>query len=175
MTTEGEVHRMNAVVVYSSRFGTTEKIARSLEKGLREANAQTTCTDVQGLVPESLKSFDLVCIGGPTEVLSASKPMKDFIKSIKEVSLGGKFGFAFDTKYDSRISGSAAKYIEHALDDAGVRMITRRESAIVSSKKEGGKLVGAVLKDGEEKRFEELGARIGATTAKAMAKIPRND
>ena len=166
---------MNAVVVYSSRFGTTEKIARSLEKGLSEANAQTTLTDVRSLAPESLKGYDLVCLGGPTEVLSASKPMKDFIKSIDEGKLRGKFGFAFDTKYDSRVSGSAAKYIEHALDDRGVHMIAGRESAIVTSKREGGKLVGAILRDGEEKRFEELGERIGASSAEAIARISPHD
>jgi len=166
---------MNAIVLFSSRFGTTEKIARSLEKGLREANVQTTCRDVQGFSPDSLQVYDLVCIGGPTEILSATKPLKDFIKSIDEGKLRGKFGFAFDTKYDSRVSGSAAKYIEHALDDRGVHMIAGRESAIVTSKREGGKLVGAILRDGEEKRFEELGERIGASSAEAIARISPHD
>jgi flavodoxin len=166
---------MNAVVVFSSRFGTTEKIARSLERGLREANAQTTCTDVRSVAPESLKSCDLVCIGGPTEMFGASKPMKEFLKDTKGTDLSGKLGFAFDTKLDSRMSGSAAKYIEHALDDLGVRIIAPRESALVTNQKTKGQITGATLKEGEEGRFEKLGLLLGAMTAEEMAKLSSYD
>lgn len=164
--TEG--HRTRAAVVFATRFGTTEKVARSLERGLQEANLQTVCADSQSLLPESLKDIDLLCVGGPTEIFSATKPIKEFLRSIRGFGFGGKFGFAFDTKYDSRVSGSAAKYIEHALDDGGVRLVAGRESAIVSSRKEGGRIVGAVLKDGEERRFEELGRSLGLATTKAL-------
>jgi len=171
MSSGRESRRINAVVVFSSRFGTTEKIARSLEKGLREANAETTCTDVQGLAPESLRGYDLVCIGGPTEMFSASAPMKKFLKATKETDLSGKLGFAFDTKLDSRLSGSAAKYIEHALDDLGAHIVAPRESAIVTNQKTGKQITGATLKQGEEDRFEKLGLRVGAMAAEEWTEL----
>jgi flavodoxin len=161
-----------AVVIYASRFGTTATVARAFEHGLKEAGLDTTCESTAEATPESLQRYDLICVGGPTEILSATKAVKEFLGETRKVDLGGKFGFAFDTKYDSRISGSAAKYIEHALDDQGLHMIAGRESAIVTSKKEGGKTVGAILRDGEEKRFEELGIHVGQAARVALAKVP---
>jgi flavodoxin len=162
---------MSAAVIFSSRFGTTEKIAKSLQRGLKEANFATFCRVIEGTAPESLKEYDLVCVGGPTEMLGATKPVKEFLRSVRGTSLAGKFGFAFDTKLDSHFSGSAAKYIEHTLDDLGLRVVARRESAIVTARREAGKITGAILKAGEEDRFEELGVRIGILAAEAMAKI----
>jgi flavodoxin len=164
---------MSAAVIYTTRFGTTERIAKSLEKGLEAANFATSCHEVRGVTPESLKEYDLVCVGGPTEVLTATKAMKDFLESAQRTYLGGRFAFAFDTKLDSRFSGSAAKYIEHALDDLGMRIVAHRESAIVTTRKERRQITGANLNAGEETRFEELGAHIGELTAEAMAKISR--
>lgn len=132
---------------------------------------ETLCTRASDFTLESLQNYDLICLGGPTEVFTATKQVKDFLRALGGLSMEGRFGFAFDTKINSRMSGSAAKYIEHALDDRGLHMIAGRESAIVTSKKEGGKIVGADLQVGEEKRFEELGARIGKATEDALARI----
>jgi flavodoxin len=161
----------SAAIIYSTRFGTTEKVARALERGLRSSGLQTSCLSTQETVPESLNRYDLICVGGPTEVWSASKPVKEFLKALRGVDLEGKFGFAFDTRYDSHLSGSAAKYIEHDLDDNGIHIAIPRESAFVTSRKEGGKMVGADLKEGEERRFEELGMKLGAAAADEMSKI----
>jgi len=162
---------MSAAVLYSTRFGTTERIAKALESGLREAGMETLCANTLAIAPESLKKYDLICVGGPTEILSASKPVKEFLNSARGVDLEGKFGFAFDTKYDSRVSGSAAKYIEHALDDQGLHMVAHRESAVVTTLRDGGKIVGAALKDGEEERFEKLGLKVGTAALETSARI----
>jgi len=158
-------------VLYASRFGTTEVVARALERGLRDAGMDAFTARTSEVPPESLMEYDLICVGGPTEVFTATKPVKDFLKALGGREMGGKFGFAFDTKLDSRMSGSAAKYIEHVLDDRGLHMIVGRESAIVTSRKEGGRIVGADLREGEERRFEELGARVGKATEEALQRI----
>ena len=171
MYAPGSSKRHSAAVLFASRFGTTEVVARAFERGLQEAGLETLCARAGEFSPESLQSYDLVCLGGPTEVFTATKQVKDFLKAISGVNMRGKFAFAFDTKLNSRMSGSAAKYIENALDDRGLRVIAERESAIVTSRKEGGKIVGADLRDGEEKRFEELGVRIGKATEDALTRI----
>jgi flavodoxin len=162
MSTRTHRGRNRAAVVYSSRFGTTEMVAKALESGLEDAGFEVNCANTDSLPIGSLRDYDLICVGGPTEMLTASKRMKDFLKKLKGVSLEGKLAFAFDTKYHSVFSGSASKCIEHALDDQGLRIVADRESATVNSLKEGGKLIGATLKDGELKRFKELGNRVGA-------------
>ena len=151
-----------AIVIYHTRFGNTEKIAKSIEIGLQEAkDIQTTvCKNVKGVNPSSLKEFDIICIDGPTEGFTASKPIRDFLRKLNGIDLSKKYGFAFDTELDSRLSGSAAKFIEKELANHGFKIIASRESAIVSTIKERGAIVGARLKEGEDKRFEQIGLRI---------------
>jgi len=156
---------MRACVIFDTRYGNTEKIAKSFETGLKEAGIQTVCVNAKDVAVDSLKQYDLICVGAPTEWVTASKPMKKFLGKLKSTDLFGKYGFAFDTKFDAPLSGSAAKFIEKELNNLGLQIIAPRESAIVFGvKKEEG---GARLKEGEEKRFEQIGTQVGtALTAR---------
>lgn len=150
-----------AFVIYDTRHGNTEKIAKSLETGLREAGVHTVCVNAKDVATDSLKQYDLICVGAPTEAFTASKPMKEFLGKLKSMDLAGKYGFAFDTKLDWRFSGSAAKFIEKELRNLGLQIIMPRASAIVLTLKERGAITGARLKEGEEKRFQQIGLQIG--------------
>ena len=161
---------MRACVVFDTRYGNTEKIARSFETGLKEAGIQTVCVNARDVAVDSLIQYDLICVGAPTEAFSAYKPMKEFLGKLKSIDLSGKCGFAFDTKLDSRFSGSAAKLIEKELKNLGLQIIAPRESAIVFGvKKEEG---SARLKEGEEKRFEQVGLKVGSTLAARVGATP---
>jgi flavodoxin len=119
---------MRACVIFDSRFGNTEKIARSIESGIKEVGVQTECLSSGDVKVDSLKEYDLICVGAPTEAFSASKQMKGFLGKLKGADLAGKLGFAFDTKLDWRLSGSAAKFIEKELRNLGLRILAPRES-----------------------------------------------
>src|SRR5215216_7676007 len=151
---------MKAVIIYHTRYGNTERIAKSLEIGLKEASGiqDVVCTNVRDVVSaiDSLKEYDIICIGAPTEGFSAPKPIKEFLAKLKGVNLDGKYGFAFDTKVSSRLSGSAAKFIEKELKSQGLQIVSPLESAIVFTLKDG-----ARLKEGEDKRFEQVGLKLG--------------
>jgi len=160
---------MRACVVFDTRYGNTEKIAKSFETGLKKAGVQTVCVNAKDVAVDSLKQYDLICVGAPTEAFTASKPMKEFLGKLKSIDLSGKYGFAFDTKLDWRFSGSAAKFIEKELNDLGLRIVAPRESAIVFALKEAGAIAGARLKEGEEKGFEQVGTQVGtALTAREL-------
>ena len=163
---------MRACVIFDTRYGNTEKIAKSFETGLKEAGIQTVCVNAKDVVVDSLKQCDLICGGAPTEWLTASKPMKEFLGKLKSVDLYGKYGFAFDTKLDAPLSGSAAKFIEKELKNLGLQVIAPRESAIVLSLKERGAITGARLKEGEEKRFEQVGLQVGAALVARVGMTP---
>lgn len=156
---------MRACVVFDSRFGNTEKVARAIETGMRESGVETECLNTSDVALETLTQFDLICVGGPTEGFSASKPMKEFLRRLKGVDLSGKRGFAFDTKLDWRISGSASKSIEKELRNLGLLVVLPRESAIVSTVRTNGQITGARLKEGEESRLQGVGRQIGAALA----------
>jgi len=152
---------MRACVIFDTRYGNTEKIAKSFETGLKEAGIQTVCVNAKDVPVDSLKQYDLICVGAPTEGFTASKPMKEFLGKLKSIDLSGKYGFAFDTRLDWRLSGSAAKFIEKELNNLDLQIIAPRESAIVFASKERGAISGARLKEGEEKRFKQVGTQVG--------------
>lgn len=149
------------IIIFDTRFGTTGKIATSLEKGLKCAGIETTCKNVTEVDPATLQDYDLICLGAPTEAFTSSRTMKDFFAKLDNYDLSGKYGFAFDTKISSRLSGSAAKYMESHFNNLKLHPTIQRESAIVSSIRQGGKIIGAKLKDGEEERFEQIGLQVG--------------
>jgi flavorubredoxin len=154
-----------AIVIFDTRYGNTEKIAKSFERGLKESGLQTVCLNAKDVDVNSLNQYDLICVGTPTHFITASKPMKKLLGKLKSIDLSGKYGFAFDTKFDSRMSGSAAKFIEKELNRLGVKLTAPRESAIVLGIKE--KDGGARLKEGEEMRFEQIGIQIGTVKAQS--------
>jgi flavodoxin len=158
---------IRAIVIFDTRYGNTEKIAKSFETGLKEAGLQTVCLNARDVDVDSLKQYDLICVGAPTHFITASKPMKKLLGKLKSIDLSGKYCFAFGTKFDSRMSGCAAKFIEKQLNSLGLKIITPRESAIVFGIKE--KEGGARLREGEEKRFKQIGLQIG--TAKVQYRV----
>jgi flavodoxin len=158
-----------AAVLYTSRFGTTEKVARALEAGLKRGGLSTTCANVDDVNPESLGQYDLLCFGGPTEFMGLSKKMDEFIEQVRKVQLQGKPYFAFDTKTSAPFTGSAAKCIHNRLEKQGLNEIAKRESAIVRTIKQGAMITGNVLRAGEEARFEQIGYGLARTS---LAKVP---
>jgi flavorubredoxin len=160
---------MKAIVIYHTRYGNTERIAKSLEIGLKEAASiqDVVCINARDIVSaiDSLKEYDIICIGAPTEGFSVPKHIKEFLAKLKGVNLDGKYGFAFDTRVSSRLSGSAAKFIEKELKSQGLQIVAPRESAIVFALKEMGTITGASLKEGEKERFRKSGTQLGGAPA----------
>jgi flavodoxin len=161
---------MSACVIFDTRYGNTEKIARSFETGLKAAGIQTVCVNAKDVAVDSLKEYDLICVGAPTEWLTASKPMKELLGKLKSIDLSGKYGFAFDTRLGRPLSGSAAKFIENELKDLGLQIMAARESAIVFG--EIGREGGIRLREGEEKRFEQVGLQVGTALAARVGRAP---
>jgi flavodoxin len=142
------------MIIFVSRYGNTEKIARSFARGLEEAGIEAVCVNASDVLVNSLTQYDLICLGAPTEWMTASKPTKDFLRRLQGCDLSGKFGFAFDTKLERSLSGSAAKLIEKELKNLGLQIIAPHESATVFLV--NGQVGGAYLKEREEKRFEQM-------------------
>jgi flavorubredoxin len=154
--------REHGVVIYDSKYGNTEKIAESLTDGLKMAGIDAICVNTNDVQAESLKDYDFIAVGAPTQMFTASRPMKDFLAKLEGVQgLRGKYGFAFDTKFDSRMSGSAAKYIEKKLEDLGLAIVKPRQSAIVD-KTEG------PLEHGALETFEQIGFDIGTSLTRSI-------
>lgn len=162
---------MKAIILFDTLFGNTERIASCLARGLQEAEVQAESVNIKAARIDRLAEYDLLALGAPTQYFTASKPLKEFLERLKGLDLKGRRGFAFDTKLESRLSGSAAKFIEKELQELGLDIVRPRSSAIVTGQKKGDKVGQAVLKDGMEELFEQIGKEIGALLQSTQRKV----
>jgi len=81
-----------------------------------------------------LKNYDVIGIGGSTHFHGASKYMKLFLEKIKHIRLENKAGFAFETKTDFWLAGSAAKRIIRSLKKMRINIIHPIITGIVLDK-----------------------------------------
>ncbi|HZY95059.1 MAG TPA: flavodoxin domain-containing protein [Candidatus Bathyarchaeia archaeon] len=80
------------LVIYDSKFGNTEKEARSLAKGLKLAGVDATCLNTNDVQVERVRDYGLIAIGAPTQAFTASRPMKDFLHKLADAGSRGKTG-----------------------------------------------------------------------------------
>lgn len=148
-----------AIVVYYSKFGNTEKIAKALAQGMKSGGLDAECVKVEDVDPAKLVEYDVLALGAPTHAFGISQPMKDFLTKLENINLQGKKGFAFDTRLGSPLSGSAAKGIEKRLQKHEVSIIRPHASSKIKTIE--GK---AVLEENAEKEFEQIGNEIAMKT-----------
>jgi len=141
----------SAIVIYDTKFGNTEKIAKALAEGMKEQGVKVTdCLKIGEVEIDKLKEYDLVVIGGPTHKLGLSEPMKDFLKKLENAEIGNKNAFAFDTKVKSRFAGSAGKGIEKRVKKLQMNIVRPHSSAIVKGRE-------GPLEEGMEEAFKQIG------------------
>ena len=72
---------MNAIIIYWSKTGNTEKVAQAIQEGLKDAGANVSLHRVENAGDIDFYDYDLVCIGFPSYRWSPPKPMDEFLKS----------------------------------------------------------------------------------------------
>jgi len=125
---------IKAVILYDSVYGNTKKVAMSLNRGLEAGGLYVDSSPIQDFDIEELKNYDMIGIGGTTHFHGASKQMKLFLKRIKHLKMVDKYGFAFETKADFRLAGSAAKRIIKYLKSMKLKIIYPTITGIVLGK-----------------------------------------
>jgi predicted N-acetyltransferase YhbS/multimeric flavodoxin WrbA len=71
---------MRAVIIYWSKTGNTEKVARAIEEGLSAGGVDVSLKRVEDAGEVDFYAYDLVCVGFPSYGWSPPKPMDDFLK-----------------------------------------------------------------------------------------------
>lgn len=115
---------MKAVVIYDSKYGNTEKIARAISESI---GAQVRL--VGGAQPADLNEFDLLIIGSPTHGGFPSEGIHNLLKTIS--SLEGIDTAAFDTRTKTTIFGYAAPKIAKNLKKKGANLLLPSEGFFV--------------------------------------------
>ncbi len=143
---------MNALVVYDSAYGNTEKIAKAIGEAIGGQVKILRSSEATS----SLAGVDLLIAGAPTYGGRPTPAMLEFLDKIPANCLKGVRTAAFDTRLTSRFAavfGYAAGKIGAGLDARGGTQIVPPEGFLVKGKK--GPLV-----DGETERASAWGKTI---------------
>jgi len=74
----------NALIVYFSKTGNTEKVALAIKRGLEKEGLEVTVRKVTEATEEELYAYDLVCFGSPVLHSLPPPPVLKFIKENEE-------------------------------------------------------------------------------------------
>lgn len=125
---------MNALVLYDSRYGNTERIAEAVALAVQEA-LPTRLAAVEDVADcgEALHDVDLLLIGGPTHRHGVSDPLKATLSCLGDHSLEGIRVAVFDTRVHGArvVTGSAAVRLGRLLRRRGAWLVVPPASFIV--------------------------------------------
>jgi len=162
-----------AMVIYDTKFGNTEKIARALARGVEKQGVKVDCVKAGEVDVDKLVEYDFLAIGGPTHRRNVSASMEAFLEKLKSLNSRGKKAFAFDTRRRDWLAGSAGEEIEGRLKRLEMSIVKPYSSAIIFEEEKGRKQESeskeewkerwhrsARLQEGMEEMFEQIGVKI---------------
>lgn len=125
---------MNALVIYDSQYGNTERIAQSIADTLR-AFGEARAVRIGPESATELRGADTVIFGSPTQGWKHTKAMQAFLQDISAERLHGVAVACFDTRFHKSrwLTGSAAVAMAKQLQKLGIRLLVPPESFFVDS------------------------------------------
>jgi len=178
---------MDAVVVYESMFGNSERVARAVAEGLGERVGVTVLdVDDPAAAPEGLQDADLLVAGGPTHAFGMTRPatradavqratgdvsgrtrgLREWVESVPRQG-DARLAATFDTRVTKvkPLPGSAARGAAKVLRRAGFRMLVAPASFYVGD-------VEGPLDDGELDRARAWGRSLADALVPAAPAPP---
>jgi menaquinone-dependent protoporphyrinogen IX oxidase len=147
---------MNVLVVYSTKFGNTERLARAIGSALEETH---TVRVVDADAAERLHGdgVDLLIVGAPTQAHGLLLGVRGFLRVLKDRGFSGRRAAAFDTRMVGERSktGAASEVIGRLLKRAGLTLVVEPESFLVADFK-------GPLADREESRAIAWAQRVAS-------------
>jgi len=136
---------MNALIVYDSQFGNTERIAQCITSSLREIG-HARIARVGQIHPSELQGMDMLILGCPTQGMRQTPAMQSFIAHIPRELLNGLSVACFDTRFHGGFwMLSAAPSMAKQLRMMGVELVVPPESFFVKSMKREGPLLAGEM------------------------------
>ena len=126
---------MNALVLYESQYGNTEKIAEAIALAIQE-HMPTRLASVEEVesLHEATVNVDLLVIGGPTQRHGLSPRLRHLVGGLGHGALRGVGVATFDTRMHGPkvMTGSAATTLRHRLRRAGATLIVEEATFAVA-------------------------------------------
>ncbi len=145
---------MRSLVMYRSRYGNTERIARAVAEGLSE-RGESRAVALTDLRPGDLETAHLVVLGAPTQMKRMPLSMRRFLRRSAHESWFGRPVAVFDTRLPGEQwrTGSAAGRLGARLQGMGAMLVAPPESFFVSGMR-------GPLEQGERERAKLWGRRL---------------
>lgn len=140
------------VIIYDTVYGNTARAAEAIGDGMKEAGLEVELRHVKDVKPEDVTAFDVIIMGSPTHAGDMSEGMRSFVTGLKGLTLEGKKGAAFDTRYPGEEVGAAAA-IESSMTQLGIDVVVPGSPVRVK----GGK---GPIAEGELPKCKEFGRAI---------------
>jgi flavodoxin len=157
---------MKALIVYDSRFGNTEQLARAMADAIAGE-----CDAVLVKAPSSFDAggYDLLIVGGPTEAHRMSATLRASLTGLSRDGLKGIPMATFDTRgrAPAWLTGSAAKGAASRLQKAGCSLALAPESFFVKGGAQSAQGGQYVLADGELERAGTWARRVVASVKRS--------
>ncbi len=150
---------MRALVVYDSMYGNTQQVAQAIAAAL-DPDGSVRAVKVDQVSPQDLMDLDALVVGSPVQAWRPSKAIQAFLNNLPDKALSGVKAAAFDTRYKSRLAGSAADRIQKALRKAGCTIVAPATPFIVLGSE-------GPLAEGELDKATAWGEQIRATVTPA--------
>ncbi len=151
---------MNALVVYDSQYGNTEKIAQAIAEALR-ASGQARSARVNTVDKDALKGVDALFVGSPTQAWRPTAAMRSWLQAADSDQLRALTLACFDTRFKKShwLTGSAASTMAKSLRTRGAAPVVPPESFFVAGT-EGPLLSGEIERAGAWARAVAAAARV---------------
>jgi flavodoxin len=123
---------MNALVVYDSQYGNTERVAQSIAQALRDFG-QVRMVRASVAPAVELDDVDTLILGCPTQGWRPTPTMRTFLENTATAQIRDLAVACFDTRYHKArwLTGSAAAVMARKLGQAGVTLVAPPESFFV--------------------------------------------
>jgi flavodoxin I len=136
---------MNALVIYDSLYGNTERIAQAIADALREYG-QVGAIRIDPAHPVELQGVDMLILGSPTQGFRPTPAMQSLIGNVSSQSLSGLAVACFDTRFRGGFwKRSAAPRMATQLSAMGIEPLVPPESFFVKAMKKEGPLLAGEL------------------------------
>lgn len=124
---------MKTLVVYDSKFGNTERLARVIAETLG-AGEPVPVVAAGDATERDLAGISLLAVGGPTQGHGISPVLRAFLDRLSAESVGDVPTVTFDTRitWPRFLAGSAAAASAKRLVRMGARMLVPPESFLVT-------------------------------------------
>ena len=101
------------LVVFDTKFGNTEKLARVIASGIDETGiAESVVIGIDQVESQEFTTLDGILFGAPVHIFSATRGIKGAVKKASKKDLDGKLVGAFETYQSPGHAGKCTKQIE---------------------------------------------------------------